>query len=172
MRLFKAIHSIDVRSFNWCQNQPLRNITLALARAISYSANGPLYALAGAVFIAMQHWLLVEIWLATFVCERVCYFVCKSVFRRNRPPAAIPGFKSVIEPSDQFSFPSGHTSAAFVVACSLAYAFPASAWYVYPWACSVGVSRVLLGVHFPTDILAGALMGFGLVNIMIASLAG
>jgi len=89
------------------------------------------------------------------------------MFKRNRPPAAIPGYQSEIKPSDQFSFPSGHTSAAFFMTSILVFAFPVLGWLLYPWACCVGAARVTLGVHFPTDIIAGGLMGHTIGLVLI-----
>lgn len=62
-----------------------------------------------------------------------------------------------------YSFPSGHTSAAFNTATSLCLRYPK--WYVVApsciWASSVGYARIYQGVHYPTDVLAGALVGAG-----------
>ena len=89
-------------------------------------------------------------------------FATKSIVNRERPAIADPSFTAVTKAKNA-SFPSGHTSAAFSVATSLTIVKPK--WYVYvpafTWASLVGYSRMYLGVHYPTDILAGAVIGSG-----------
>ena len=65
----------------------------------------------------------------------------------------------LITPSDKFSFPSGHTAAAFVFANIVVAFFPSLSIPLYLFATLVGLSRVMLGVHYPGDILAGMVLG-------------
>ena len=65
-------------------------------------------------------------------------------------------------PSDRFSFPSGHALNAFAIGSVIALAFPAAALPVLALAASVAASRVVLGLHWLSDVLAGALVGLAI----------
>jgi undecaprenyl-diphosphatase len=80
--------------------------------------------------------------------------VVKRRWLRSRPTLARAGRAHVAVP-DEFSFPSGHSSAVMAVALAYAFAFPGLASSLLLLATLVGLSRVRLGVHFPGDVLAG-----------------
>jgi undecaprenyl-diphosphatase len=81
---------------------------------------------------------------------------------RRRPCAIQPHCWSTLLPPDQFSFPSGHTITAFAVSAPLILCYPALLVGLLFCATSVAVSRILLGMHFLSDVLAGAVIGTGL----------
>ena len=89
----------------------------------------------------------------------VCNVTLKPMVGRMRPYDLL-GFSILVPPLADFSFPSGHTSSSFAAATAI-YAMNRK-WGIvaYVFAVLMGISRLYLGVHFPTDVLAGAVIGF------------
>ncbi|MBT8400850.1 MAG: phosphatase PAP2 family protein [Rhodothermia bacterium] len=100
----------------------------------------------------------------------------KRLVRRPRPYTTVPAIVARSAPHrdgrarDPHSFPSGHAALSFSLATAVA--LESERWYVtvpvFMWASAVSVSRVWLGVHYPTDVLAGAALGGGMAIAMHA----
>src|SRR5215467_15477205 len=86
----------------------------------------------------------------------------KHLSQRPRPCQIEPHCWAKVLPPDQFSFPSGHTMTAFAISLVVSYFYPSLEAPLYFLAISIGVSRVVLGMHFLSDVLAGALLGSAL----------
>jgi len=107
------------------------------------------FAATGAAFVAAVLSILLFIWLKRFAA-------------RPRPCQIEPHCWATLLPPDQFSFPSGHTMTAFAVATPLLLFYPTLTIGLLFCALSIAASRILLGMHFLSDVLAGALIGTGL----------
>lgn len=83
----------------------------------------------------------------------------KRLYPRVRPYLALPGTNTFRNPLKDHSFPSGHTTAIFASVVPYIAAFPPLAFLLLPAAVIVGFSRIYLGLHYPTDVAAGAVIG-------------
>ena len=100
---------------------------------------------------------------ASLIASGIITVGLKYSFNRPRPFITYPDLITKKSSAGSYSFPSGHTSSAFATATSLSLMYPK--WYViapsFLWASAVGYSRMELGVHYPSDVLIGALIGMG-----------
>jgi undecaprenyl-diphosphatase len=85
--------------------------------------------------------------------------VLKSSLARERPFVAFPSIACGIAPLDRYSFPSGHTLHAVCFTTIAVQYVPGLAWLLVPFTLLVMASRVVLGVHYPSDVVAGAVLG-------------
>ena len=101
----------------------------------------------------------------TYLVQRMV----KPVFRRKRPHAGREDLVVIGMRTTDASFPSGHSASSFAAATATAAFYPGVAPLVYTLAAAVGISRVHLGHHFPSDVIVGGVVGIGLGSV-VASL--
>lgn len=170
MAILATLQEFERRMLAQVFRQGERRMVIPLARAISRSGDGYLHLLVPLLLSTLHPEgaaTLLLLLLAALAIERPLYWLLKNSLRRPRPQEAVPGFRSLVRAGDQFSFPSGHSSGAFLLATTLLVAYGPVAAPLYLWALAVAVSRILLGVHFPGDTVAGALMGCG-ITLLVA----
>lgn len=85
--------------------------------------------------------------------------VLKDLIARIRPYEMIEGLSILVPPETSFSFPSGHTNASFASAADLTLVFGKKGAWSYILAAAIALSRLYVGVHYPTDILGGIIVG-------------
>ncbi len=138
---------------------------------ISHTGNGYYYPCVP-ILIAFFDWSTAVSFacdgLKAFAIELPVYKLIKNSIKRDRPAAALAQISYRVMPSDQFSFPSGHTAAAFVMAGLISRYAPFLTTPIHAWALLVGMSRICLGVHYPSDILAGMVIGISCAMIGMA----
>jgi undecaprenyl-diphosphatase len=97
----------------------------------------------------------------------VLYRWLKTKTTRPRPCDHNLLIRAAVAPLDKYSFPSGHTLHAVSFSLAATFHYPRLAWLVIPFTGLVAVSRLVLGLHYPSDVLAGALLGAGLATLVL-----
>ncbi|MGY1425351.1 phosphatase PAP2 family protein [Lysobacter sp. A289] len=95
------------------------------------------------------------------------YKLLKRWTRRPRPFASDQRIQAWVAPLDEFSFPSGHTLHAVAFSLVAIAHYPVLAWVLAPFTAAVAASRVVLGLHYPSDVLAAIVIGSGLAGVAL-----
>jgi undecaprenyl-diphosphatase len=169
----KRITEVDTALFFWF-NRFSESSNCKMIKAVSKTGDGYLYLVIAFVMFLIDNehaTLFLYTALMAYALEVPIYLILKQMFKRERPSACLCNFTAHITPSDKFSLPSGHTAAAFLMATIIASFFPSLALISFTWATLVGLSRILLGVHFPLDVVLGAILGSTLATLSLFALA-
>ncbi len=102
--------------------------------------------------------------------DQLSAHVLKPIFGRERPPYALESVRLLVDTTRSFSFPSAHATNSFAVASFVSSFYPATRFPLYVLAVLIGYSRVYVGVHYPLDMLGGAVLGLA-IGLSCAALA-
>ena len=133
-----------------------------LFRCVSVLGDGIAWYALMAFFLVRDRNAAVVPVLHMMVVGLVCtasYKWLKSCTLRPRPYQAHAAIEHFAAPLDRFSFPSGHTlhAVAFTVVASIHY--PGTVWLLLPFTLLIAASRIVLGLHYPSDVVVGAALG-------------
>ncbi|MEG3695028.1 phosphatase PAP2 family protein [Vibrio coralliirubri] len=168
MRTIEPIVRWDVAFSVFCLNNRYGGQHATLSKAVSHTGDGHLYALIALLADSNTGRDFLLVGLTAFAIELPIYWFAKNTLKRRRPAEFSSLLHSHIVPSDKYSLPSGHSAAAFVMATLIGHFYPSLYLFSLVWATAIAGSRILLGVHFLTDVLIGVALGIACTSLAIS----
>ncbi len=163
----QRINDFDAALCHLCNRQSRNFYVRHVFRLVSRLGDGIFwYALMALLMLKYQEQALPAVlhMLAVGLVGTAIYKLIKEHTLRPRPFNVYPSIICTGKTLDQFSFPSGHTMHAVSFSLISIYYFPALAWLTIPFAALVALSRPVLGLHYPTDVLAGIALGAAIAS--------
>jgi undecaprenyl-diphosphatase len=149
----------------------LRGWEVGLFRLVSRAGDGVFWYGLMLALLVRQGWDALPVVLHMIVAGlagTLLYKWLKGVTERPRPYQACPAICCLTAPLDRFSFPSGHTLHAVVFSLVASAHYPALGWLVWPFTALVALSRLVLGLHYMSDVAAGAVLGATVAGLTLA----
>lgn len=166
----------EQRTLLWLQERLRRSwLTVAMKIATFLGNGGILWLTACACLLLRQQTRRAALTalLSLVFSALVCNAFLKNLVERARPFNKIPGLQFLIRKPHDFSFPSGHTSSSFAAATVFLALLPMWAGVTALLiAMTIAFSRMYLGVHYPSDVFCGMLLGvlFGIAALLAVSM--
>jgi undecaprenyl-diphosphatase len=161
---------LDLRGAQVLHRAATRPLLLHGLALCSRLADGPLWV----ALILLLPWLDADgggrhalLMLLLGAVDLALYYGLKRSTRRQRPFERCDSIRACLKVPDAFSFPSGHTLHAFAFALLLAGFYPGLAPALWAFAALVGLARIVLGLHFPSDVLFGAAIGISTASLVL-----
>ncbi|MEC0226404.1 phosphatase PAP2 family protein [Paenibacillus alba] len=161
---WQRLHNHEKRMFFWC-NHVISHTFLDRTFGLLTHMGGAMFTIIGSLSIAL---LTSGLWrsagwqsFAALSASHLVAALIKKKVQRIRPYLALPHTKVGRNPLKDHSFPSGHTTAIFAVITPFLFISGWLSLTVIPLALMVGLSRIYLGLHYPSDCIAGCLLGTG-----------
>lgn len=165
--MVERINDLDLhlfRFFNW----RIHNAFFDFVMPILTDLNKQRFVL---VIVALAYvWMMIKgsrqiriallLLIVTIACtDQLSSFVIKHMFERPRPCHVLQNVRLLVGCGSGFSFPSSHAVNNCAAAFVLAYFIPRGTWWFFGFAATVAFSRIYVGVHYPLDVLGGAIIG-------------
>lgn len=163
------------REHRWClqmNHWGERGLVRGYFSAVSRLGDGVFWYSLMALIVLVEGWdgIAASAHLAATGCSALfLYRRLKRWTRRARPCNADARIRAWVAPLDEYSFPSGHTLHAVAFSLVAITHYPVLAWVLLPFTASIAVSRVVLGVHYPSDVIAATVIGSALAGCSIAA---
>ncbi|WP_026174279.1 phosphatase PAP2 family protein [Effusibacillus pohliae] len=169
-RVAEWIRGGDVTTFFW-MNHSLRFPLLDRVMPLITHLGGAVWCIGFTLILLVGggvRWQQTGIHLAlSLLISHLIVAVCKKILPRPRPYQVLEDVCTGRKLLRDASFPSGHATAAFCMATVLSVALPACILVFYSLAAAVAVSRVYLGLHYPSDVTIGAALGIGTAWMLV-----
>lgn len=171
--MLERILSIDTSLFLLINSLPHPDFLVFIGRLLSGAESLGLtwFAIAAVLIFKERHHktLVIELLIALISASFTAQLLIKNIVGRLRPELVLNNIAVYTKVNDYFSFPSSHAATAFAGAVIVSRIFPKGAPYFYFLAFLIAFSRIYLGVHYPLDVLIGAVLGL-LVGFIVIKL--
>lgn len=167
----ESIHRLECQAVHSMNGMSKSSAMQMLFSIVSRAGDGGIWVLVGLVLLLWDGSAALPVVLKMiigFISGYLVYSFVKKMTGRVRPCNRHTGLRLSVEPLDEFSFPSGHTLHAVMLTILVTAYYPWFGVVLVPFTVLVALSRVVLGLHYPSDVVVGAIMGSLMSLVLLA----